>query len=238
MWLLLCNSHDRPALWAARGLRVRGIEPLLVLTPELLHYSRRWEHRLEPDGRTSIAFTLADGREIEGRNVRGVLNRIPAVPAHLLAHLVEMDRDYAQQEWTALHMSWLSSLEVPVLNLPVSEGLCGAWRHPSEWIRLAAQTGLDPGEYMQTSGEAPHVPRHLSNARTVITVDGRGYGDVSDDLADACAHLGALAATRILGVDLDPATGRFAAATPLPDLRAGGERVLDALAEALRPRAA
>ena len=234
MWLLLCNSNDRSALWAARGLRARGIDPLEVLTPELLHYSRRWEHRLEPDGRTSLALTLADGREIDGGGVRGVLNRIPAVPSHLVAHLVETDRDYAQQEWTALHMSWLSSLHVPVLNLPVSEGLCGAWRHASEWAWLAMHAGLAPGDYVQTSAASGPAARDFPAVRTVITVDSRGFGDVSEDVADACAHLAALAATRVLGVDLDRDTGRFVTASPLPDLRAGGEAMLDGLARALR----
>ena len=236
MWLLLCNASDRAALWAARGLTARRIDPLEVLTPELLHYSRRWEHRLEADGRTSFALTLGDGREVDGRNVRGVLNRIPAVPSHLLAHLVETDRDYAQQEWTAFHMSWLSSLQVPVLNLPVSEGLCGAWRHASEWAWLATHAGLAPGDYVQTSAASGPAARDVPAVRTVITVDGRGFGDVPEDIADACAHLAVLAATRVLGVDLDRDTGRFVAASPLPDLRAGGEPMLDALARALRGR--
>lgn len=234
MWLLLCNSHDRSALWAAGRLRTRGIEPLLVLTPELLHYGRRWEHRLDPDGSASVAFTLADGREVNGRDVRGVLNRIPAVPSHLLAHLVETDRAYAQQEWTAFHMSWLASLPVPVLNLPVAEGLCGAWRHASEWAWLATQAGLDPGEYVQGSGTSRQLPRDPSTVATVIAVDGRGFGSVTDEVADACARLGALSGTRVLGVDLERQTGAFVSASPLPELRAGGGLVLDALASALR----
>lgn len=234
MWLLLCNAHDRSALWAAGRLRARGIEPLLVLTPELLHYSRRWEHRLDPDGSSSVAFTLADGREVNGQDVRGVLNRIPAVSSHLLAHLVETDRAYAQQEWTAFHMSWLASLRVPVLNLPVAEGLCGAWRHGSEWAWLAMRAGLDAGEYVHASGASRQRPRDPSTLATVLAVDGRGFGPVTDDIADACAHLGALAGTRVLGVDLERQTGAFVSASPLPELRAGGEHGLDALARALR----
>ena len=234
MWLLLCNAHDRSALRAASGLRARGIAPLLVLTPELLHYSRRWEHRLDPDGSSSVVFTLADGREVNGQDVRGVLNRIPAVPSHLLAHLVETDRAYAQQEWAALHMSWLASLPVPVLNRPVSEGLCGAWRHASEWAWLAMQAGLDPGEYVQASGTTCQLRRDPATVATVLAVDGRGFGPVPDDVADACAHFGALAGTRVLGVDLERETGAFVSASPLPELRAGGEHGLDALARALR----
>lgn len=238
MWLLLCNSTDRSALWAAGRLRARGVEPLTVLTPELLHYSFCWEHRLRRDGVSTVAFTLADGRRIDGASIRGVLNRIPLVPAHLLQHLVETDRAYAQQEWTALHMSWLASLRVPVLNLPVVEGLCGAWRHRSEWAWLAGQAGFDVDVYVQQVPSAPARSEHGGEAppvRTIIAIDGRGIGGpLEEDLADACGRLGVLAKTRILGVDLDARTSAFVSASPLPDLRSGGEPLIDALASALR----
>jgi hypothetical protein len=238
VWLLLCNATDRSALWAASRLRARGLEPLVVLTPELLHYSFHWEHRLHRDGISSVAFTLADGRRIDGTSIDGVVNRIPLVPSHVLQHLVETDRAYAQQEWTALHMSWLASLHVPVLNLPVVEGLCGAWRHRSEWAWLAGQAGFEVDDYVQqvpppavppeTGGDPPPV-------RTIIAIDGRGIGGPLDaDLADACGRLGVLAKTRILGVDLDARTRAFVSASPMPDLRTGGEPLIDALASALR----
>ncbi|MEO5895359.1 MAG: hypothetical protein ABIS06_06630 [Vicinamibacterales bacterium] len=215
-----------------------------MLTPELLHYSFGWEHRLRSDGASSIGFTLADGRAIDGAAIRGVLNRISFVPAHLLQHLVAADRIYAQQEWTALHISWLSSLHAPVLNLPVIEGLCGAWRHRSEWAWLAGQAGLDAGNYLQgasaqsagVSGTAAGAATH--DLRSVIAIDGRGIGSyVGEDVADACGRLGVLAKTRLLGVDLDAHTGAFLSASPLPDLRSGGEQIIDALASALRAAA-
>lgn len=238
MWLVLCNSSDHAALWAARRLSARGFDPITVLTPELLHYSIRWEHRLQPDGSATVAFTLADGREIEGGAIRGVLNRIPSVPVHLVEHLVHEDRGYAQQEWTALHMSWLASLPVPVLNLPVAEGLCGAWRHRSEWVWLASQAGLEVAEYEQ---QVPATFRHRPfeadlpvDVQTVLAIDGRGIGPVTDAVADACGRLGVLSKTRILGVHLDARTGAFLTAFPSPDLRVGGEAFIDALSSALR----
>jgi hypothetical protein len=80
----------------------------------------------------------------------------------------------------------------------------------------------------ETTGEAPRV-------RTIIAVDGRGIGwRVDEDLADACGRLGVLAGTRLLGVDLDARTSAFVSASPLPDLRTGGEPFIDALASALR----
>jgi hypothetical protein len=236
VWLFLCSSNDRSALWAAGRLRARGLEPITVLTPELLHYSFRWEHRLHADGAASTAFTLADGRTINGSAIRGAINRVAFVPVELVQHLVEADRSYAQQEWTALHMSWLSSLRAPVLNLPVMEGLCGAWRHRSEWVWLAAHAGLDTGVYVQGATTPDALPAGTDGSiRNVIAVDGRGIGtNISDDLADACGRLGVLARTRLLGVQIDARSGQFVGASPLPDLRAGGEPLIDALASALR----
>ena len=162
MWLLLASSHDRAALWAAGRLKGRGIDPLVVLTPELLHYSFSWQHRVRPDGATSVAFTLADGRRIDGRRIQGVLNRMAVLPPHLLGHFTDVDRAYALQEWTALHISWLSSLPVPVLNLPAVQGLCGAWRHLSEWVWLASQAGLETEPYIEA---VPGRQRKASTAR-------------------------------------------------------------------------
>ena len=207
-----------------------------MLTPELLHYSFGWEHRLHREGGSSIAFTLADGQRIEGRAIRGVLNRIAFLPPALVEPLVPADRLYTLQEWTALHVSWLSSLRAPVLNLPVMQGLCGAWRHQSEWVWLAGQAGLETPRYAQ-GASAPSDTHAVSQGRavrTVIVVDGRvADTQLRDDLADGCARLAALARTRVLGVDLDAQTGTFLTASPRPDLRLGGDGAIDALAHAL-----
>ncbi len=241
MWLVLCPPDDVPALWAASRLGARGIYPLAVLTPELLHYSFGWEHRLHREGGTSIAFTLADGQRIEGRAIRGVLNRIAALPVTLVERIVPADRLYTLQEWTALHISWLSSLRAPVLNLPVMAGLCGAWRHESEWAWLAGQAGLEAPAYRQGVGPGDRASAQTAAAsesrivRTVIVVDGQTVdAQLPDALADGCARLAGLARTRILGVDLDARTGAFIGASPRPDLRLGGDAVVDALAHALK----
>ena len=168
MWLLLCTSDDHPALWAADRLRARGLSPLVVLTPELLHFSFRWQHRLGNDDPPSVEFTLADGRVIRSAEIRGVLNRIAGLSPHLVSHLAPGDQSYALQEWTALHISWLSALQVPVLNRPVMQGLCGAWRHESEWTWLAARAGLRTAPFRQQRVDrdpAPTCARHIRPPR-------------------------------------------------------------------------
>lgn len=233
MWLVLCSTDDIPALWVAMRLRARGVTPLVILTPELLHYSSAWEHRLSNRAPMSIAFTLADGSRIDGAAIRGVLNRLTVLPLHLFDHLTDADRSYALQEWTALHISWLSCLTVPVLNRPVMQGLCGAWRHPSEWTWLASQAGLETFAYGQGAPSLPVTAPPSEPAgpvRTVLVVDGQAIDDVvPDEVAAACGRLGELAQTRLIGVDVETHGWRFTGASPRPDLRLGGEAFVSAI---------
>lgn len=246
MWLVLCTSDDHPALWAAERLRARGLTPLVVLTPELLHHSFEWQHRLDNDHPPSVAFTLADRRRIRGEAIRGVLNRIAALPPRLVEALPPSDRAYALQEWAALHISWLSSLPAPVLNLPVIHGLCGAWRHQSQWTWLASRAGLrtstfraDPGRRAGSdTGLRPVASRDAAprnalgnpSLRTVCVVDGVAVDEsLQADVRAACGRLGSLAATRLIGITIDGATGTFVGASPRPDLRVGGEPLIEVL---------
>ena len=45
MWLMFAAADDPSALWAAEGLRARGVKPLEWITPQMLAGARRWEHR-------------------------------------------------------------------------------------------------------------------------------------------------------------------------------------------------
>jgi hypothetical protein len=239
VWLLLCTSDDYPALWAASRLRARGLSPLVVLTPELLHFSFRWQHRLTSECSPSLEFTLADGRTIRSREIKGVINRIPSLSPRLFTHLATGDQSYALQEWTALHISWLSALDAPVLNRPVMQGLCGAWRHESEWTWLAARAGLQTSSFHQSGTHASSVSTLVATAcgrvaaRSIFVVDRRvvGHG-LDEEIAAACAALGRLSHTPLLGIELD-SRGAFVSASPRPDLTLGGDLLATALYDVL-----
>jgi hypothetical protein len=230
MWLVLCDRTDHAALWAHRGLAARGLEPLELVTADALAYALRWEHRVGAAG-ASVVVELGDGRRIDGAGVRGVLNRLVAVPDGHLALAREADRDYARQELHAFFVSWLASLPGRVVNRPTPQGLCGSWRHRSEWLALAASAGV-PIAPFRMNGDVPDggfVPA----ARTVVVVAGEAVGGgLPAAVRSGCVRLARLAGAGVLGVEL-AADGRVAGATPLPDLRLGGELALDLLAEAL-----
>src|SRR6185295_3965840 len=113
MWLVICSAQDTAALWACQGLRLRGINPLELVTAEMLTANVKWEHTVGVNG-AAITITLADGRVIRNQNVCGVVNRLTHVP---LQHFSGApDFEYATQEYTALFMSWLNALPQPIYN--------------------------------------------------------------------------------------------------------------------------
>jgi hypothetical protein len=235
MWLVVCPAADLSALWAYRGLRARGLEPLELVAAEVLAHALRWDHRLGTTG-TTIEIELADGRRISGDQVRGTLNRLVHVPADGVVAAHSDDRDFAAQELNALYLSWLSALPGPMLNRPTPQGLCGAWRHLSEWTWLAARAGLTVAPCRLDSAD-PHSSSGAAStagSRQAIVVAGRVCGPALPPAAEAGSRrLAALAETPLLGVDFAAtADGQwtFVGATPVPDLRRGGEALLAALA--------
>jgi hypothetical protein len=242
MWLVICSPHDESAIWAYHGLRMRGLSPVELVTADMLTTNARWKHTVGVDG-ANINITLADGRVIDNRAVRGVVNRLTHVP---LDHLSGApDYEYATQEYTALFMSWLRALPTPMYNEVDNQGLSGAWRHASEWVYLATQAGLPTCEYVQSShdefDDSVTLRRLLPEGTPTtmaITVGDRVFGPFLPPAVNrACRELARLSRTQILGIELAvnnaPQSLTFAGATPMPDLRVGGEQFLDALAVSL-----
>ncbi|HEX8163776.1 MAG TPA: hypothetical protein VF538_18050 [Pyrinomonadaceae bacterium] len=242
MWLILSSSHDAHAQWAYAGLKARGLAPLEMVSAEALLYSPRWEHRLDADA-ARLSVTLRDGRAISDERVRGVLNRLTHVPTHHFS--ASRDHDYITQEFTAFFMSWLNALPGPVLNPVTPQGLCGRWRHPSEWVLIASAAGLPTPIYRQSSldgldetrAERRLFPR-TTPTRHVIVVGSQVISPAAAprEIEEGCRRLAESAATPLLGVEF-AATAEsawtFAGASPLPELSFGGEPLLDALAAAL-----
>lgn len=239
MFLVLCSATDAAAIWAWQGLRARGLPAELVTAETLV--AARWEHRVGEEG-AFVRFRLPDGRAFDGRSTRGTLNRLAGTSAGAWAG--SPDGDYVVQELHAFFVSWLHCLPRPVLNPPHSQGLSGRWRHPSEWAWLAGEAGL-PATYKQSGRDdrAGTVVPFSSppGARTVITVGNRVAGAPAPPaILDGCRRLAGLAGTPVLGVDFLPGpqgAWTFAGATSWPDLRLGGEPVLDHLAAALQEAA-
>ncbi|MEW6481902.1 MAG: hypothetical protein AB1397_02705 [bacterium] len=205
-------------------------------------YSLCWKHWLGNKG-VGFEITLADGLVISSENIKGVINRLLSISPNCLKRVKPDDRNYAQQEFFAFFLSWLYSIPCPILNPPTPQGLSGQWRHISEWIYLASKAGLPITPYRQGSkiGKADLSRKHISlPVNTAIVVARYVIGEgIDSDILKACQRLAELAKTPLLGIDFafDLMGGlRFIGATPLPDLRLGGERLLSALASVLLER--
>jgi hypothetical protein len=243
MWLILCASDDVSAFWAYRGLKSLGLEPLELVTAELLAISLRWEHRLG-NSEPAVAIDLADGRTIRSDATFGVLNRLVREPPLQLHNVRAADRSYAAAEFAAFYLSWLNTFPDPMLNRPTPQGLSGRWRTPTEWAWLATRAALPTPSYSLGSGgdeDTRRARRLISSAspvKTVIVVARQPVGvSAPADILQGCVRLAALAETALLGVEFaDGPSGpwTFVGATPLPDLRWGGDGLLSVLAGVLR----
>jgi hypothetical protein len=236
-WLVLCDSRDRAALWAHERLSALGLAPLELVTSGDLA-GAGFEHRIDEEGASTV-ITLTDGRAVRSAEVRGTLNRLASAPAADLARLPPGDRDYALQELHALYLSWLHSLPGSLLNPPDHRGLCGAWRPPSQWADLGGRAGLAVRRDVFPTGldeDQPGAP--VGEDAIVVGEHVFSRLPLTPAATAGCVRLAALAGTPILGIRFEDAGSDraevLAWAGPLPDLRLGGEPLVEALADALR----
>ena len=242
MWLVLCESTDAPARWAREGLRSRGLEPVELVTSDDLAHAR-WVHRVGEEG-ARVEVALRDGRTFRSDSVRGTLNRLVYPPRGDLLLIHPSDRSYVVQELMAFFMSWLCALPGPLLNPPSPECLCGRARPLAEWLWLAARAGLSGPPCRVSSDELPaapslnvRVPGSGPDLRTLIVVGERVVGAPAPPaIGEGCRRLAALSHTPLLGLEFSTGPGeswQLVGAGGLPDLRRGGEALLDALAASL-----
>ncbi len=236
MFLVLCSMFDQSALWVHEQLRRSAVAPLDLVTTESLSYAR-WNYRLESFG-DGIRINLPDGHVIDGNQIKGVLNRIATIGSDQANRATPADRDYALSELNAFYLSWLHSLPGAVINRATPQGLCGRWRHPSEWVSLAHKAGLPVRTYRQSEQDALDQAYSASLAtepgqgKKAIVFGERVFGgELPPRIASASVKLAQLAGLDLMGLDFDVGPNGdllFTNASPLPDLFAGGEELVKA----------
>jgi hypothetical protein len=240
MWLVLCSRTDASALWAYEGLKQRTVAPVELVLSENLASARLFEHRLD-ENETKLNIGLTDGRELNSRDIRATLNRLVAPSPDLIRYAVAADAEYAQAELHACYLSWLHGLPGAVINRPHPMGLCGAWRHQSEWVYRAAQAGLSVKPYRQSAAATSILSQPACESSmmqvNVFAFCGEIFGaSLPTQVVSSCSTLAREAEVDLLGIELHTdhlGEWRFANASPMPTLSIGGAPFLDRLAEAM-----
>jgi hypothetical protein len=148
---------------------------------------------------------------IPEREITGVLTRTPWVTRHELPQIEEADRDYVAAEIYAFLLSWLASLNCPVVNRPMPGRLAGPSWAERQWLAAAGSAGL---KVSPRTGE-------LRGRVVVVTVVGRQcFGEASPELHAGSLRLAALAQVELLGVHFDgsDSDALFVGANPFPPL--------------------
>jgi len=214
--VIIASRHDV----VARRLADRwAVHEAALLTCEDLS-AAGWCH---PIGAASRSTAVVGGRVVAVEGITGVLTRRPYVVEQELGHIVPADRAYVASEMTAFLLSWLSSLECPVLNRPTPSGLSGPNWWPEQWTYAAAQFGLPVRPVRRRTVLADDAPAAADPPPLTVTVVGeRCIGPVDPALSVQARRF-----ARAVGVDLlavhfsGPAPGAaFLGADPWPDVSA------------------
>ncbi len=246
MWLILTEPFDPSGAWLCDGLTARSGQLFHHCTSNDIDRDSRCERGGET-GREWFRLHTRDGTVIDSRTVRGVVNLLLSMPPGLSKRMNPADQTAAVRNFAAPFMRWLHHCRGPVFNRPNAQGICGDIRMPAEWISAAESVGLpclaSETHWSRSSWfsrpdrveELPPLQRVLVIGETILPLSTRG-ASLPAHITTACSRLAVLAQAPLLGIDLVPLRGDrwcFAGAHHRPDLKAGGQPAIDAIATCL-----
>jgi hypothetical protein len=228
MWLVLSEVDDPGACWLVQRLKALGSNSVRLLTSEDLANASKWEHRVSSDG-AFVSFRTNDGEVMSSRDVHGGMSRLWQLPQRSANDFTETDRAYANDEWFAFLASALTT--IPGWINPLSPaGLSGPFRSRREWAALAASAGLPTS---RTRSDPAIDSLHSGRAfREVLVFEGSVFtNDVPKSVVSATVSLVNTAALRLAGAifHVSGREWRFVDGSTVPDLRAGGPKLIRAL---------
>ena len=194
-----------------------------------------WRHYVGASSCAAPSAAVIGGRTVAVREIKGVLIRWPGVFEQELAHIVEADRSYVAGEMKAFLVSWLMSLECPVINRPTPVNLSGPYWRLEQWTHAAAQLGIPVRPARRhvalNSTDATVVPP--AHQTTVTVVGERCFGRADEELHAQARRLAESAGVSLLGVSFSgPEAGSFfTGADLIPDL--SSEEIADAVLDEL-----
>lgn len=161
MIAVLCEVHDRHALWLVAHLRARGRAVEVWLPEDLMVDAALDLHLDTTDSRSTLRSARGPLLDAACRCVINRLDRLPPLRAVSGAH---GDAAYLTEEWRAALAAVLSALPVPVLNPPSGAWLAGPSASDAQWRSWARACGLAIVPW--TSGPALDWPEEEPRRRT------------------------------------------------------------------------
>ncbi len=239
--LIIANESDYTARAVAQLLRQRhGTDAVQLRSINEIVFAPYWEHEVSDTG-TQSRVRFHDGSSLSDFRPTVVLNRLDAadIPASVGTH--PMDKEYGRLEWGALLLSWLNSMDIPVVNPPTAGSLSGGAFRIAPWYQLARRAGLQvmpryattdardfpPLRGYEKSGDGAYgwYQQHGEHDWCATDVVGSATFDApSAEIGGACQRLAGFARVRMLQAVFCRMTGaqsswRFHSATTTPDLR-------------------
>ena len=206
--------QDLVSRWEPQGAR--------LLTPSDLSL-KGWRHY---SGESPASRSVVSGTVISNAEISAVLTLLPGISEQELVDIVPSDRSYVAAEMTAFLLSWLSSLQCPVINRPTPACLSGPYWRQEHWVSKAARLGIPvrPLHRRATlSGESEQQQQETQSVS--VTVVGEQYfGETDATLLTYARHLANLAGVDLLTVRFNTSEGEpyFVDAQLRPDLTTAG----------------
>jgi hypothetical protein len=218
---------------AAREFVAKAGSQARLMTPSDLSRPG-WKFRL---GDAAGSTAVVAGEQIPADAIAAVLTRLPGVTSQDLPHIVGSDRAYVATEMTAFMLSWLTSLNCPLVNRPTPQCLSGPMWRQEKWVMVANSLAVPVKPVLRRASHAKAAAagNGLSPAVTTITVVGHDHVAAADEMLVRRSHaLADAAGVDLLSVQFDGSgsDANFVAASLWPDL--GDERVAEAVMELMR----
>lgn len=251
MWLILTEPCDETGAWLADGLRAFAPCPLARYTTRDIAHGARTARVVE-GGDDWFQISVDHRATIDSRTLRGVVNRVCALPPGLAFRLQSPHREYAERNFGLPLLQLLHHFNGPVLNRPTAQGISGDFRLDFEWAALASQVGFPRATSRLMWAGSRADERKPEDRDTPDIVSVAVIGDQVVPLTReptllpgatiaSCRRLAALSRTTLLGLDLlkvPSGEWQFFRANPRTNLIPGGDAVLAAIARALTSQVA
>ena len=245
MILLLQNTNDRPATWLHQQLAARSVYVVQVTVDEILT-SKQFSLQMT-EGQYRSAITLQRGLVIESEKVQAVINRIQYLPALFESTFKKQDAEYVNQEWYAMLLSWLHSLQPKVLfNEAAPTGMAGERYNNQEWMMMAAKAGFSVLPYWHDHRQGETIdaaPVEEARIQSLIAYDGAifpasPHEPLPASLTAPVHDLQRQAGAQLLGLQLlvTPNDTYFISATTFPILSEGGEALVSRIRQTIQQK--